>query len=193
MDTRETEIRALFAEYCRTWTEADSVGFGRLFTEDADYVSYDGSWAAGVERLQENHDKLFRGVIAGSAMVGEIESLRFVTDSVAVVVGNGSVLMPWRSTLPRRRLSRQIIVCVRTPDGWRIAAIQNGRQRPVGIPEPDSMPSRMSQGMTRLAQRLGVGRARAVTLPQPVRSPSAKAGVTPSGPAAGGSPSAGPR
>lgn len=164
-DTRETEIRALFAEYCRTWTEGDSAGFGRLFTKDADYVSYDGSWAAGVTRLQDNHDKLFRGVIAGSAMVGEIESLRFVTDSVAVLVGNGSVLMPWRSKLPKRRLSRQIIVCVRTPEGWRIAAIQNGRQRPVTIPEPDSMPSRMSQALTRLARRLGVGRAREVTLP----------------------------
>lgn len=165
MDTREAEIRELFAEYRRTWTEADSAGFGRLFTEDADYVSYDGSWAAGVTRLQDNHDKLFRGVIAGSAMVGEIESLRFITDSVAVLVGNGSVLMPWRSTLPKRRLSRQVIVCVRTPEGWRIAAIQNGRQRPVTIPEPDSMPARMSQAMTRLAQRFGIGRAREVTLP----------------------------
>jgi uncharacterized protein (TIGR02246 family) len=165
MDMREAEVRALFAEFCRTWTEGDAAGFGRLFTEDADYVSYDGSWAAGAARLQENHDKLFRGVIAGSAMVGEIESLRFVTDTVAVLVGNGSVLMPWRSRLPGRRLSRQIVVCVRTQDGWRIAAIQNGRQRPVGIPEPDSMPSRMSQGVTRLARRLGVGRAREVVLP----------------------------
>lgn len=165
MDTQEAEVRELFAEYCRTWTEADSAGFGRLFTEDADYVSYDGSWAVGAAQLQDNHDKLFRGVIAGSAMVGEIESLRFITDSVAVLVGNGSVLMPWRSKLPKRRLSRQILVCVRTPEGWRIAAIQNGRQRPVTIPEPGSMPSKMSQAMTRLAQRLGIGRAREVTLP----------------------------
>lgn len=165
MATGETEIRELFAEYCRTWTEADSAGFGRLFTEDADYVSYDGSWAAGAARLRDNHDKLFRGVIAGSAMVGEIESLRFLTDSTAVLVANGSVLMPWRSTLPKRRLSRQIMVCVRTPEGWRIAAIQNGRQRPVTIPEPDSLPSAMSRAMTRLAQRFGIGRAREVTLP----------------------------
>ncbi|MFI8826170.1 SgcJ/EcaC family oxidoreductase [Streptomyces sp. NPDC053431] len=161
----EARVRELFAEYCRTWTEADAAGFARLFTEDADYVSYDGSWAAGVARLRDNHDKLFRGVIAGSAMVGEIESLRFVTDSVAVIVGNGSVLMPWRSRLPKRRLSRQVIVCVRTPEGWRIAAIQNGRQRPVTVPEPDAFPSRMSRLMTRLARRLGIGRARQVSLP----------------------------
>lgn len=164
MDPRETRIRELFAEYCRTWTAGDSAGFGRLFTRDADYVSYDGSWAAGAEKLQDNHDKLFRGVIAGSAMVGDIESLRFITDSVAVVVGNGSVLMPWRDELPKKRLSRQIVVCVETPEGWRIAAIQNGRQRPVALPEVDSMPSKMSHLMTRLAQRFGIGRAGQVTL-----------------------------
>jgi uncharacterized protein (TIGR02246 family) len=165
MDTDETQVRELFEEFCRAWTEADSSGFGELFTTDADYVSYDGSWAAGAAQLQDNHDKLFRGVIAGSAMVGEIESMRFITDSVAVLVGNASVLMPWRSKLPKRRLSRQIIVTVRTPEGWRIAAIQNGRQRPVTIPEPDSMPSKMSHAITRLAQRVGIGRAREVTLP----------------------------
>jgi uncharacterized protein (TIGR02246 family) len=165
MDTDETQVRELFVEFCRAWTEADSSGFGGLFTTDADYVSYDGSWAAGAAQLQDNHDKLFRGVIAGSAMVGEIESMRFITDSVAVLVGNASVLMPWRSKLPKRRLSRQVIVCVHMPEGWRIAAIQNGRQRPVTIPEPDSMPSKMSQAMTRLAQRVGIGRAREVTLP----------------------------
>ncbi|MGW0732251.1 SgcJ/EcaC family oxidoreductase [Streptomyces sp. NPDC002851] len=64
-ETQEARIRELFAEYCRTWTEADSAGFGRLFTQDADYVSYDGSWAAGAAELRDNHDKLFRGVIAG--------------------------------------------------------------------------------------------------------------------------------
>ncbi|GAA4898687.1 SgcJ/EcaC family oxidoreductase [Streptomyces coeruleoprunus] len=162
--THEAEIRELFAEYCKTWTDGDATGFGRLFTEDADYVSYDGSWAAGVDRLRDNHDKLFRGVIAGSAMVGRIESLRLLTDSVAVLVGNGSVLMPWRSRLPKRRLSRQIIVCVRTEAGWRIAAIQNGRQRPVTIPEPDALPSKLSRAMTRLAQRLGIGHAHEVAL-----------------------------
>jgi uncharacterized protein (TIGR02246 family) len=161
----ETEVREFFEGFCAAWTAGDADAFGKLFTDDADYVSYDGSWAAGRPQLQDNHDKLFRGVIAGSAMVGEIESLRFVTDDVAVLVGNASVLMPWRSKLPKRRLSRQTVVCVRTPASWRIAAIQNGRQRPVTVPEPDSMPSRMSQAMTRLAQRLGIGRARQVNLP----------------------------
>ncbi|HCT79285.1 MAG TPA: DUF4440 domain-containing protein [Micromonosporaceae bacterium] len=164
MKTSETEIRDLFQRYCETWTAGDAEAFGQCFTDDADYVSYDGSWATGREALQDNHDRLFRGVIAGSAMVGDIESMRFVTPDVAVLVGNGSVLMPWRKELPKRRRSRQIMVMVREAGQWRIAAIQNGRVRPVTIPAPDSMPSKMSQAMTRLSQTFGIGRARQVTL-----------------------------
>lgn len=66
--------------------------------------------------------------------------------------------MPWRSTLPKRRLSRQTLVVVRTEQGQRISAIHNGRVRPVTIPDPDAYPSRMSQAMSRISQRLGMGR-----------------------------------
>jgi hypothetical protein len=39
-------------------------------------------------------------VIAGSAMVGEIESPRFVTDEVAVVVANGRCSCPCAANCP---------------------------------------------------------------------------------------------
>jgi hypothetical protein len=66
--------------------------------------------------------------------------------------------MPWRSKLPKRRLSRQTLVAVRTERGWLFTAFHNGRVRPVRIPAPDSMPSRMAQLMGRAAGRLGVAR-----------------------------------
>jgi hypothetical protein len=50
----------------------------------------------------DSHDSLFRGVLTGSALVGEVESIRFISPDVAVVHAFGSVLMPWRSELPRR-------------------------------------------------------------------------------------------
>ena len=89
---------------------------------------------------------------------GDAEAFgRVFTTDVAIVHTLGSVLMPWRKKLPRGRLSRQTIVAVRTDDGWRYTAFQNSRVRPRQIPPPDSFPSRASQALTRLAQRLGVG------------------------------------
>ncbi|MGW5310936.1 SgcJ/EcaC family oxidoreductase [Nocardia thailandica] len=154
----EAAIRALFDRFLAAWTANDAAAFGALFTEDSDYVSYDGTRATGRAAHQDNHDRLFRGVLAGSALVGEIESVRPVTADVALVHGNASVLMPWRRRLPRRRLSRQTLVLVRTAAGWRISAIHNGRVRPVTVPAPDSFPARMSRLCTRLARRLGLGR-----------------------------------
>ncbi|MFF3321973.1 SgcJ/EcaC family oxidoreductase [Streptomyces sp. NPDC002889] len=161
MNTSDLQIQDLFHRFMRAWKDGDAVAFGACFTEDSDYVSYDGTRAVGRAEHQGNHDRLFRGVLAGSKLVGEIEAIRHVTGDVAILYGTASVLMPWRSRLPRRRVSRQTVVVVHTGDGWRITAIHNGRVRPVTAPAPDSMPSRMSQALARTARRLGLGGATA--------------------------------
>ncbi len=106
-----------------------------------------------------SHDKLFRGVLVGSALVGEVESIRYLGDDVALVHATGSVLVGWRTRLPKRRRTRNTIVAVRTPEGWRFTAIHNGRIRPVGVPEPDSFPSRIARGLVRASGALHIGRA----------------------------------
>lgn len=152
MTDDDTQIQNLFADLLAAWTRGDAPGYGACFTEDSDYVSYDGTRAEGRRPMVDAHDKLFRGVLSGSALVGEIESIRYVSDDVAVVHATGSVLMPWRGSLPRRRRSRQTLVVVRGDDRWRIAALHNGRVRPVTVPHPDSFPSRASRTMTRVAR-----------------------------------------
>ncbi|HEX5534217.1 MAG TPA: SgcJ/EcaC family oxidoreductase [Actinomycetales bacterium] len=161
MTDHDVQIQNLFDDMCAAWTGGDAHAYGACFTEDSDYVSYDGTRAAGRQPMVDAHDKLFRGVLTGSALVGEVESIRYVSDDVAVVHATGSVLMPWRSSLPKRRLSRQTLVAVRNRDGWRISALHNGRVRPIAIPEPDSFPSKASRTMSRIARALRVGGRRA--------------------------------
>jgi len=163
MTTDDRQIQELFGRLVQAWTDNEAVAYGACFTEDCDYVSYDGTRATGRLDMQNAHDQLFRGVLAGSALVGDVESIRHVAPGVAIVHGTASVLMPWRSKLPKRRLSRQTLVAVRTDRGWRFTALHNGRVRPVRIPAPDSLPSRIAQAMGHAARRLGVGRAAART------------------------------
>src|SRR3712207_9086831 len=101
-----------FDRMCAAWTAGDAVAYGACFTEDSDYVSYDGTHARGRQGMVANHDQLFRGVLSGSALVGRVESVRRLRPDVAVLHATGSVLMPWRSRLPERRLSRQTLVAV---------------------------------------------------------------------------------
>ncbi|MET8281393.1 SgcJ/EcaC family oxidoreductase [Micromonospora sp. NPDC005174] len=157
MATDDHEITALFHRLKQAWTDNDAVAYAACFTEDSDYVSYDGTRAIGRKPMQRAHDQLFRGVLAGSALVGDIESIRYLSPDIALVHGTASVQMPWRSQLPKRRLSRQTLVAVRTPEGWRFTALHNGRVRPIAIPAPDSMPSRIARAMVRLSRALGIG------------------------------------
>jgi uncharacterized protein (TIGR02246 family) len=153
----DQELKALFQRVCQAWTDGDAAAYGACFTADCDYVSFDGARAHGRDQVIESHDKLFRGVLFGSALVGEVESIRYVTEDVAVLHGTGSVLVAWRSQIPKRRLTRNTIVAVRGPDGWRFTAIHNGRIRPLRIPEPDSAPARFARRLVALAARAGIG------------------------------------
>jgi uncharacterized protein (TIGR02246 family) len=156
--TTDVQLIHLFNRLCAAWSAGDADGYGACFTEDCDYVSFDGTRAEGRSSMVASHDRLFRGVLRGSALVGEVEDIRYLRPDVALMHATGSVLMPWRRRLPRRRLSRQTIVAVDTPAGWRVAALHNGRVRPVRVPAPESLPSRLSHAMTTTAAKLGIGR-----------------------------------
>lgn len=151
------QLVELFDELCAAWGSGDARRYAALFTPSSTYVSFDGTIAFGREAMAANHDTLFRGVVAGSTLVGKVESIAFLDETVAVMHATGSVLMPWRNRLPRRRLSRQTIVAVRTEEAWRISALHNGRVRPVTLPQPDALPSRVSHMLARTAQVFGVG------------------------------------
>lgn len=152
--TDNQQLTALFHWMCQAWTDGDAQAYGDCFTTDCDYVSYDGTHARGRAPMVEAHDKLFRGVLFGTSLVGEVETIRYLSEDVALLYGTASVLVAWRSRLPKRRRTRNTIVAVRGPDGWRFTAMHNGRIRPVRIPEPESFPSRIARTLVRLAGAL---------------------------------------
>lgn len=156
--TDDDPITALFNRLCQAWTDGDAAAYGSCFTADCDYVSFDGYHERGREPIVASHDKLFRGVLYGSALVGDVESIRHLRDGVAIVHGTGSVLVAWRRHLPRRRRTRNTMVAVRGGDGWQFTAMHNGRIRPVGVPEPDSAPARIARTLVRTSRQIGLGR-----------------------------------
>ncbi|HXV93845.1 MAG TPA: SgcJ/EcaC family oxidoreductase [Pseudonocardia sp.] len=161
----ETALHALFTRLCNAWTAGDADAYGACFTSDCSYVSFDGVRATGRDAVVASHEALFRGVLFGSALVGQVEAVRLLGPDAALVHGTGSVQVAWRSQLPRKRATRNTIVAVRhpaAPDGWLIAAIQNTRIRPRTVPGPDTIPARAARGLVALAARAGLGRSREV-------------------------------
>jgi uncharacterized protein (TIGR02246 family) len=126
----ETAIRGLIEQMQDAWARADADAFGVPFTDDADYVVFDGTHLRGRQEIAAAHIPLWNGFLEGSRLVGVESSVRFVTADVALIHSKGAVLKQHEQKPSRRSLSVQTMVAVRQDGTWRIAAFQNTRYRP---------------------------------------------------------------
>jgi uncharacterized protein (TIGR02246 family) len=127
----DREVRDLIDRLTDSWARGDAQAYAAEFTEDCDYVAFDGSRFRGPAEPGEHLARLFDTVLKDSRLEGEVESVRFVTPDVAVVLWTGSVAYPWQQRVSRRRLSRQTLVLVRRDERWLATAFQNTRVRPM--------------------------------------------------------------
>lgn len=123
----EAVIRGLFQELLAAWGRGDGTGYGSLFTEDADYVAFDGSHTKGRRQIVSSHQELFDRWLKGTRLTGHIESLRFLSPDVAMVHAIGGTVFPGESKPRPSRDSIQTLIATRGTDGWRFQAFHNTR------------------------------------------------------------------
>jgi uncharacterized protein (TIGR02246 family) len=125
-------IRALLVKMYEAWAMGNGSAYAACFTEDSDYVTFNGIRLRGRRENAELHDALFRGVLKGTRIAAAVESLASLSDDVALVhtLGTG------------RKKSRQTYVVVRREGGWQIRSFQNTRLQPLSV------------WLTRVARRL---------------------------------------
>ena len=124
-DANTAAVQALFAELIAAWGRGDGHAYGARFTDDADYVAFDGSHTRGRRVIAESHQKLFQTWLKGTRLTGQIERLRFLAPDVALVLATGATLVAGRD-LPVRP-SIQTLVAVKRDGVWRFAAFHNTR------------------------------------------------------------------
>lgn len=124
-------ILALFEKLGKAWNEHNGQAFGLCFTEDADYVTFNGQHIKGRQDIAEIHQKLFDGVLRGSSMVdgGSIQ-IRFLTPDIAVAQCVGAIKLRWQKKAPKNRDSINTNVIVNEKGDWKIAAFHNCRIQP---------------------------------------------------------------
>lgn len=116
----ESAVRDLVARYVDAREHRDAKAIEALFTPDADQLVSSGEWRKG-------RDAVVRGTLASSESTGgrrtiTVESVRFLSPDAAIADGRYEI-----SGLAGGQARRMwtTILCSRTPDGWRIAAIRN--------------------------------------------------------------------
>jgi uncharacterized protein (TIGR02246 family) len=125
-------IRALLVKMFDAWAMGNGSAYAACFTEDSDYVTYNGIRLLGRRENAELHAALFRGVLKGTRITATVESLASLSEDVALVhtLGTG------------RKKSRQTYVVVRREGSWQIRSFQNTHLQPLSV------------WLTRVAQRL---------------------------------------
>jgi uncharacterized protein (TIGR02246 family) len=119
----EQRIRALLARLLEAWAQGDGEAYARCFTEDCDYITFNGMQLHGRRDNASLHSALFRSVLRGSKLCADIVRLERLAPDVALVhtAGRG------------RKGSLQTYVLTRTSGEWLIRSFQNTRVQPFSV------------------------------------------------------------
>ncbi|MGI9057345.1 MAG: SgcJ/EcaC family oxidoreductase [Ktedonobacteraceae bacterium] len=124
----EAAIRTLCQQLNEAWGDADT--FAAAFTEDADYITFDGTSTKGRTAIAQVHRPLFEGFMKGSRLTGQTPTVRLLAPDIALVHSMGAVIQRHQKQPSRRSLSVQTMVAVKQEDHWLFTAFQNTRYRP---------------------------------------------------------------
>ncbi len=128
----QAAIRDLFEDLLDDWGRGDGESYGSRFTEDADYVAFDGTRTVGRQEIASSHQQLFDRFLKGTRLTGRILSIKFPSPEVALVHATGGTVMRGKTDPSPERDSIQTLVAVKEGGGWRFAAFHNSRIRPIG-------------------------------------------------------------
>ena len=120
-------LRELFKNLLDSWTRGDGDGYGDHFSEDADYIAFDGSHTKGRKAIAESHPQLFDTWLKGTRLIGEITNIRLLSDNVALLHTTGSTIMPKQTAAQARRPSIQTLIATKPNGEWHFTAFHNTR------------------------------------------------------------------
>jgi len=129
----EQAVHDVLKRLSEAWKSGDAEAMGELFTEDCDYVTFDGTHLRGREENVAMHRMMLGGFFfRGSRLESRGARVRFLNETTALVHSVGALLMRWQKTIPKNRLSINTTVLVRKDGRWLITAFHNCRIRPMG-------------------------------------------------------------
>jgi uncharacterized protein (TIGR02246 family) len=118
-------IERIYDIHNEAWCKGDGDVYASVFTEDADFISFDGTHTTGRDAIARSHQELFDRFLSGTCLEGRITRVKFLRPDAAVVhvvsgtrFGDSDVV---------RRPSIQTYVAVEQDGEWRFSSFHNGR------------------------------------------------------------------
>jgi uncharacterized protein (TIGR02246 family) len=134
-DSARAEALELTAQLSSAWNRGDADAYAQWFTEDSQYIAFDGTRHDGRAANKAIHAALFQSVLRGSRLqFTRVDGVELGPD-LRILYTEGAVLLSFQREIAASRKSIQTFVLVRRPEGWRVASFHNTRMRPVSVPQ----------------------------------------------------------
>jgi uncharacterized protein (TIGR02246 family) len=80
----EKAIRAIPQRMIDAWNKGSGEAFAAPFTENADFVAFEGTHLKGRQEIASFHQQIFDTVVKGSRLEGEVKFVSFLNPQLAV-------------------------------------------------------------------------------------------------------------
>ena len=121
----EQALHDLFQVSKDGWNRGDGAAYAASFTEDADYILWNGTSLKGRQAIAAAHQQLFETRLQGSRLEGFIKHIRFLSDDIALVHLHSSPQISGQQVPAPEQYSVQTMVGIRQADGWCFTSFQN--------------------------------------------------------------------
>jgi uncharacterized protein (TIGR02246 family) len=127
-DGDEAAIRAIHRQMIEAWNRGSAEGFAAAFTDDADFIAFEGTHLSGHAQIVAFHRKIFDTVVKGSRLEGEVKFVHFLGPRLALMHSTVRTTLAGNTAPFPGRDSMQLYVIVKHDEGWRAEGLLNARR-----------------------------------------------------------------
>jgi uncharacterized protein (TIGR02246 family) len=119
----EFAIRELYQRMLDSWLDAPA--FAECFTPDATYIIANGKVQRGWQDIVDGHEIIFSAWARESHLEGRIDSIRFLTPDVALLIAYGHIVYDDDRSSDANKRTIYTLTAQRIDGRWTFVAYQN--------------------------------------------------------------------
>ncbi|MFT3926979.1 MAG: SgcJ/EcaC family oxidoreductase [Myxococcales bacterium] len=124
-------LKAAFERMVEAWNAGSAEDFAAAFSDDADFVAFEGSHLRSRASIAAFHRHVFEHQMRGSHLQGDVEFVRSLGTDLAILYGRVRVTFAGQTRPSPSRDAVQLFVARRGPEGFRFEAVLNARIVPL--------------------------------------------------------------
>jgi uncharacterized protein (TIGR02246 family) len=127
MNNDERIVRGFVAMMIDAWNRGSAAEFAAPFSDDADFVAFEGTHLVGREQIRAYHERLFGNDLQATHLDGTVKFVHFLKPDFAVLHGVGTTTLAGQPRPLPSRDSMQMFVAVKRQGRWQFEAMLNAR------------------------------------------------------------------